>query len=756
MEILRLENLSKYYASQSSVVMGLTNINLSFSVGEFVAVTGESGSGKSTLAHVLGGILPYESGELYIEGKPTSHYDDSDREKYRRDRIGFISQSYGILEGNTVLENIESALLFYGIDKDSAKEKALEVLQKVDLAHLKSRRAGKLSSGQKQRLSIARALAKPSKILIADEPTGNLDRENSTRIISLLKEASKDRLVILITHDFDEAKDHVTRRIVISDGSVVSDVKNDTQQNEAIAKETEQTSVLQKNKKQRLALYTSSLTVRSHPILTAIVCLFLAFTSFIVFAFLGTFTIALDDSPTKIYTSEAFANGDPHRIVVMKTDSSPFTNEELQDILGIKYVERIETRGYISDINYYYVPDEDYRSYNFLTNGPNYHPLHNPDDRVMVTSVDFLNNKKFIRTAPLVDGELLTLGRLPEGVYEIVSADPKYKIGDTVEVYIKNDREWSISSYFSATFTVVGETNIGEGFIFSDRFAAALANESDLTSPDVSISLHKMNLFILPYQSEYSDGAIDSLEGNEILLSEYTASLIPSNTAYMIKGEEKELIKIKSTYLTPLASLALVSDELFAKMTDTSPSNQISSTIKDYAYTDRVADALSQKGYMSISPFRAGSTETDPTLANERNMTLGVSLGALIVAIILQLILLRALFSSLNSYFKLMSNVGLTYSTLWRALSIILVLCTAIGEVLCATAVLVLNNIGVERINGIFKYLDTPTIISLFAVHVVSVALSALTVILASKRALFAGKKNEFDLQICEEGESDD
>ena len=132
MELLRLENLSKYYTSQSSVVMGLTNINLSFSAGEFVAVTGESGSGKSTLAHVLGGILPYESGELYVEGKPTSHYDDSDRENYRKDKIGFISQSYGILEGNTVLENIESALLFYGMNKEDSHTRALEVLQDAE------------------------------------------------------------------------------------------------------------------------------------------------------------------------------------------------------------------------------------------------------------------------------------------------------------------------------------------------------------------------------------------------------------------------------------------------------------------------------------------------------------------------------------------------------------------------------------------------------------------------------------------------
>ncbi len=124
MEVLRLQNLSKYYASHGSVVMGLTGVFLSFSTGEFVAVTGESGSGKSTLAHVLGGILPYEAGEFWVYGRPTSHYTASDWEAYRRDMIGFISQNYGILAGNTVLENVMSALRLAGIPKEEAANKA--------------------------------------------------------------------------------------------------------------------------------------------------------------------------------------------------------------------------------------------------------------------------------------------------------------------------------------------------------------------------------------------------------------------------------------------------------------------------------------------------------------------------------------------------------------------------------------------------------------------------------------------------------
>jgi len=757
-DILRLENLSKYYTSQSSVVMGLTNINLSFKVGEFVAVTGESGSGKSTLAHILGGILPYESGEMYVEGNPTSHYDDSDRENYRKERIGFISQGYGILEGNTVLENIESALIFYGMDKDEARDRALDVLKEVDLFDLKSRRAGKLSSGQKQRLSIARALAKPSRILIADEPTGNLDRENSQKIISLLKKASKDRLVILITHDFDEARDYVTRRITIADGSVVSDIRSDLQAEENTVSPAPQKSK-QAKKSPTLSLYTASLTVRSHPVFTAIACLFLAFTSFIVFAFLGTFTIALDDSSVKIYSSEAFMNGDPHRIVVMKPDTGIFTPDELEDILDIKYVESIERRGYISDINYYYVPDKDYRNYNFVINGPNYHPLFNPDDKQVTNAVEFLSNKRYMSTPPVADGEFLKTGRIPESAYEIVSADPDYKIGDTVKVYIRNRREWSVSSYFYAIFTVVGETDKGEGLIFSDKLAAALTNESDLTPSSLSPMMYSMPIMVMPFQPEHTDGAVTSIAVDEILISDYVAktfSYVPSSESKISLGDTVADVRVKALYVPAIQNLILTSNENFEKLTDTSPSNQICITIKDYAYTDRVTDSLAQKGYMSISPFRVGSTETDSELANERYMTLGVCLGALVVAIVLQLIILRAIFSSLNPYFKLMSDVGLTGKTLKRALSLIIIICTAIGELLCAAALFILNGIGVDRISEIFKYLDTTTVLSLFAVHIISIFLAALLVIRSAKKALFVGTKRSFDLDMYEEGGSDD
>ena len=146
--ILTLEGLSKFYTSTQNVVVGLNNIRAQFFRGEFVAITGESGSGKSTLSHVLGGVIPYESGEMYVEGHPTSHYDSRDWEHYRRDKISFISQSYGILLSATVMENVVSALRLSGMEKAQAKAEAKTILQKVELRELRSRRAGKLSSGQ--------------------------------------------------------------------------------------------------------------------------------------------------------------------------------------------------------------------------------------------------------------------------------------------------------------------------------------------------------------------------------------------------------------------------------------------------------------------------------------------------------------------------------------------------------------------------------------------------------------------------------
>ncbi len=220
--LIQLQNIGKIYVSEGNVAVGIRGVNLSFSRGEFVAVTGESGSGKSTLLNVISGMDTYEEGEMYIDGEPTSHYVQKDWETYREDYISFIFQDYNIIESFTVLQNVELALMHIE-DPRARRARAMELIRRVGLeAHIKHK-GSKLSGGQKQRTVIARALAKDSPVILADEPTGNLDSQSSREIIELLREVSRDKLVIIVTHNFDEVEHCATRHVRVFDGAVELD-----------------------------------------------------------------------------------------------------------------------------------------------------------------------------------------------------------------------------------------------------------------------------------------------------------------------------------------------------------------------------------------------------------------------------------------------------------------------------------------------------------------------------------------------------
>lgn len=222
MSLLTLKDIGKIYVSEGNVAIGIRGVNLSFDKGEFVAITGKSGSGKSTLLNVISGMDTYEEGELYIDGSPTSHYLQPDWEEYRKQYISFIFQDYNIIESYTVLQNVELALMHID-DVKERRKRALELLNRVGLSDHIHHKGSKLSGGQKQRTVIARALAKDSPIILADEPTGNLDSATSAEIIELLKEVAKDKLLIVVTHNFEQVEQHATRHIRIFDGAVESD-----------------------------------------------------------------------------------------------------------------------------------------------------------------------------------------------------------------------------------------------------------------------------------------------------------------------------------------------------------------------------------------------------------------------------------------------------------------------------------------------------------------------------------------------------
>lgn len=222
MALLTLKDIGKIYVSEGNVAVGIRGVNLSFDRGEFVAITGKSGSGKSTLLNVISGMDSYEEGELYIEGQTTSHYLQPEWEEYRQKYISFIFQDYNIIESFTVLQNVELALMHIE-DKKERRKRAMDLIQRVGLASHMRQKGSKLSGGQKQRTVIARALAKDSPIILADEPTGNLDSHTSKEIIELLREVSKDKLLIVVTHNFEQVEAYATRHIRVYDGAIESD-----------------------------------------------------------------------------------------------------------------------------------------------------------------------------------------------------------------------------------------------------------------------------------------------------------------------------------------------------------------------------------------------------------------------------------------------------------------------------------------------------------------------------------------------------
>ena len=221
--MLELNNIKKSYKMGDNYQQVLKGINLKFRKNEFTSILGKSGSGKTTLLNIIGGLDKYSDGDLIIEGISTKKYTDRDRDTYSNYRVGFIFQSYNLIRHQTVLSNVEIALTLSGVSKSEKRKKAIEALKKVGLKEHINKKPSQLSGGQMQRVAIARALVNNPDIILADEPTGALDSNTSVQIMDLLKEIARDKLVIMVTHNPDLAKEYSTRIIELKDGVVIND-----------------------------------------------------------------------------------------------------------------------------------------------------------------------------------------------------------------------------------------------------------------------------------------------------------------------------------------------------------------------------------------------------------------------------------------------------------------------------------------------------------------------------------------------------
>ena len=228
--MLELKNITKDYVSGDSTVQALKGISIEFRKSEFVSILGQSGCGKTTLLNIIGGLDRYTSGDLVINGKSTKKFKDKDWDAYRNYSVGFVFQSYNLIPHQTILSNVELALTISGVSREERKERAIKALEDVGLKEQIHKKPNQLSGGQMQRVAIARALVNNPDIILADEPTGALDTKTSVQIMEILKEISKDKLIVMVTHNPELAEKYSTRIVKILDGVITDDSKPFTEE----------------------------------------------------------------------------------------------------------------------------------------------------------------------------------------------------------------------------------------------------------------------------------------------------------------------------------------------------------------------------------------------------------------------------------------------------------------------------------------------------------------------------------------------
>ena len=252
--MLELKNIKKDYPAGDGIVNALKGIDLKFRESEFVSILGPSGCGKTTMLNIIGGLDQYTSGDLIINGKSTKDFRDRDWDSYRNHSIGFVFQSYNLIPHQTVLQNVELALSLSGVSKSDRKRRAKEALEKVGLGNQLNKKPSEMSGGQMQRVAIARAIVNNPDIILADEPTGALDTETSIQVMDILKEISKDRLIIMVTHNPELAEKYSTRIIRMLDGEVKGDSAPLTQEEMEAEQQKDQARLkqdVQKGKKEK-------------------------------------------------------------------------------------------------------------------------------------------------------------------------------------------------------------------------------------------------------------------------------------------------------------------------------------------------------------------------------------------------------------------------------------------------------------------------------------------------------------------------
>lgn len=789
---IKLQNISKYYYSETAVTQALQGINLEFRMGEFVAITGESGSGKSTLLRIISGMDTFDDGELYVDGQPTFQYDEDDWEEYRRTKIGFVFQDYSLIGHYTAKENIVSALLIMGVPEKEAGDKAIHYLERVGLSAQRDQRASKLSSGQKQRLSIARALAKDTDIIVADEPTGNLDSETGAQIVKLLRDLSQDHLVIMVTHNYEQVEKYVTRKVRLHDGSLILDVSEnvdtdqksdvsgntDTDQKLEVSENTdtdqksemsenvdnnEKTSDGKKSESNEERLHDRTIgrifvrmnAVRQPEKIALFMGFFLA-AAIVSFLFIGQLLMNADDIYTKKYSATSFARKDDKRISIRRKDQKFMTKKDIDRLTKMKHVVSVDQYDIVNDVNYYFEEGKDYRQ----EYGYNRMSTSNEGGLYDSQNVEYVKKNQYMRSSSCLKKSDLAKGSLPKKIDEVVLYDRgKYKVGDTITFFYTSDVLWSSTeNYIQRKMKVSGLLkNKDKQVYFSPEICTML--QSTVTGGKVFYE-YAYNQQLGKYQGQATlwpivgdivkkdnelcvsgayEAAVYRAEDNDLTLLDQSGLLhIDQYDKDMKSKDVKQIENVETGEKINGcgANFAEVSQNIYEKYYRTE-SRQASVYITSYAKMDHVLKALDKAGYEAVSTLRFGADEYDSDLVQERLRTIGIAVAILLVMMAAEILILRSIFKIQIKDQKILKFMGMSTKLIGK-INYMEMRRYSITAIIVVAVVMNVVGIFVPALRAMLYYYEWPGYLAYFMYNYV-----AAMVMVAAFNHLLKGKVSE-------------
>lgn len=720
--MLKLKDVSKFYYNKGMISTGFTKINLELKMGEFVVITGESGSGKSTLLNVLSGLDSYEEGEMYINGEETSHYTEKDFEDYRRKYIANIFQSFNLVNSYTVYQNVELVMLLNGYKKKEVKKKVLDIIEKVGLTEFKNTKVSKLSGGQKQRVAIARAMIKETPIIVADEPTGNLDSASSKDVIELLKKVAKDRLVIVVTHNIEQVEEYATRIIKMHDGRIIENKEIKKVEIPEKVEESKYTKITVANK-YRIGIRNTFNIIPKFLLL------------FAVFLFI---TVALLSEYASFKQTEYEANKAGHnvyfrdlseeRIIIKKKDKTAFTNDDYDKI------KNLETVNYVVK-----------------------------DDITLDSGISIFNDEMGIylygdvKEATSYNGEL-TAGRMPENENEVVAKIPNdyYYVRNGVEEVL--DKKFKIQNLNAAyngeerEITVVGIELYEESEIFSYGRNTKLY----VTNEYLDEYRKELNQYYSKIKSLFAGKYYESYPGNphfRVMPSDKVASgtaLVSDDANYLFsdyRARNKDLkIEIENIYYK---------EELNLKVTNTYTKNSFTRLTGYKKYDENKGGIfVNKEDYISLfnkpsyqsSVFVKDEKDLEETLLKLEELGLSarpvkdfkvnegkeilqiIKIFKLVVTVVLILALffisyfiIRIILKSRNVYFTTLRMLGATNKNVKRILDIELFINSSIAYFSFIVFIL-LNKfeiLNIEFIKTLLKFLSLREYILMYIILII-------------------------------------